>query len=114
MERWREPLQVLDISPHPLELVQMPDGRVLRGAEIILAQDAVERIRLGLACIRCLEPFEASFPYRCPVCNFAVRRWQTEQFGREYVGDVRLGPRVSLEEEAAGIRERAEKEEGNA
>ena len=110
MDRWRDPLSVLDVSPHPLELVQMPDGRVLRGAEIIMARDSIERIRLGLACIRCLEPFETSFPYRCPVCNFAVRRWQSEVLAREYGGEARIGSRVSLQEEAAGIRERVERE----
>jgi hypothetical protein len=109
-ERWREPLPVIEANPHPLELVQMPDGRVLRGAEIILARDGIERIRLGLACGRCFEPFEASWPERCPVCGYAVRREQADWFAREFAGEIRIGPRTSLEDEAAGIRERAERE----
>lgn len=109
-ERWREPVQVIEASPHPLELVQMPDGRVLRGAEIILAKEGIERIRLGRVCARCFEPFERAWPARCPVCNFAVANEQAAFFAREFGGEVVVGPRRTLADEQEGIRERAERE----
>lgn len=109
-ERWREPLTVIEASPHPLELVQMPDGRVLRGAEIIYAKDSIERMRLGLACVRCGEVFEVAWPRLCTVCRFAVRRDQAAYFAREFGGEVHVGSRVTLDEERERIRERAERE----
>ena len=109
MERWREPLPIIEANPHPLELVHMPDGRVLRGVEIIMARDGIERIRLGLACINCFELFPASWPDSCPVCRFPVKREQARIFAREFA-EAHVGPRTSLEDEAAGIRERAERE----
>lgn len=108
-ERWREPLTVIEANPHPLELVQMPDGRVLRGAEIIYAKDSIERMRLGLACARCGEVFEVAWPRLCPVCRFAVKRDQAAYFEREFA-ETEIGSRISLDEEAASIRERVERE----
>lgn len=104
-ERWRRPPEVLDIGTHPLELVQLPDGRVMRQVELVLAAETIERMRLGQLCGKCLEPFEHAWPERCPVCGAPVREKQAEFFAREYGGLVPIGPSVSLETERLRLRE---------
>jgi hypothetical protein len=110
-ERWRRPPQVLDIQQHPLELIQLPDGRVMRAVEITLALEDIERMRLGYLCGRCLEVFEIPWPEYCGACGVSVREKQAEFFAREFGGEAVLGSRVSIDEELASLPERAEREE---
>ena len=62
-------------------------------------------------CIQCLEPFEEAWPERCPACKFAVRDKQAQRFGQEYVGNIRVGPSTSIEDELAIAEEMVEREE---
>ena len=109
-ERWRTPPEVISAGPHPLELIQMPDGRVLRAAEIVLAAQSIERMRQGYLCANCLEVFEQAWPERCGVCGVAVREKQAEFFAREFREET-IGSRVSLADELASLPERAAREE---
>lgn len=54
---------------------------------MVLEFDDYERIRLGYACIKCLEPFERPFPEECVTCKFPVRDEQQEWFELEMKGE---------------------------
>jgi len=109
-ERWRQPARVLDIQQSPTQGIWLPDGRVQGEVEITLALETIERMRTGFMCVKCFEPFEEAWPERCHVCGAPIRSKQAEHFAREFGGEVHLGPNTSLEEEIAGLPERAAKE----
>ena len=109
-ERWRRPARVLDIQQSPTQGLWLPDGRVQGEVEIAFDPETIERMRAGYMCVKCLEPFEHSWPERCPVCGSPVREKQAEHFAREYAGEQLLGPRRSLQEEIDSLPERAAKE----
>jgi len=109
-ERWRRPARVLDIQQSPTQGIWLPDGRVQGEVEISFDAETVQRMRSGFMCVKCLEPFEQAWPERCHVCGAPIRTEQAEYFAREFGGEVHLGPTTSLEEEIAGLPERAAKE----
>jgi hypothetical protein len=103
-ERWREPLNCLDIQNSD-QMTITPTGRVMRNPSFTFDADSIERLRLGYACIKCLEVFEVPWPERCPTCGAPIRKEQAAYFEREFVGDVHLGPTTSLDEERERLRE---------
>jgi len=109
-ERWREWEPPLAVEPIEQGLY-LADGRVLGEHQISWSPEQIERFRLGYKCLNCLEPQEQAWPERCAVCGYPMRAQQAEFFAREYAGVVPLGPTTTLEEERAGIVERAVKEE---
>lgn len=109
-ERWRRPAVVLDIEQSPDTALWLPDGRVQGEVRLTLADETVERMRLGYMCAKCLEPFERAWPKRCHVCGAPIRTKQAEYFAREFLGEELLGG-ATLEDELAGLHERAEEEE---
>lgn len=104
-ERWRSPAHILDAGLHPLELVQLNDGRVMRAAEVVFAAETIERMRQGYMCAKCLEPFEQAWPEHCPVCGAPVKGEQAEFFAKEFGGDVPVGSRLSLADERERLRD---------
>jgi hypothetical protein len=104
-ERWRRPIDVLDVSPHPYEVVELPDGRLMRGAEVVLMKESIERIRLGYICLNCFEPQEHAFPENCSLCGYPMREEQSQTFERELVGPVRMGSRTTIAGERERLRE---------
>jgi hypothetical protein len=108
-ERWRRPAVVLDIEQLQ-QGIWLPDGRVQGEVKLTLDEESKERMRLGRMCAKCQEPFEHAWPERCNVCGAPIRDKQAEFFAREFAGTQSLGPSISLEEEAATFRERAERE----
>ena len=109
-ERWRTWEEPLDIEPIN-QATELADGRVLGENQITWSAEQIERFRSGYKCLNCLEPQEQAWPEHCPVCGYPMRTHQAEFFAREYTGVVHLGPTTTLEEERAGIVERAVKEE---
>jgi hypothetical protein len=109
-ERWRKPIVPLAIEPHEKEILVLPDGRSHRQAMLALRPEDMERLRSGFACLKCFEPFEQAWPERCHVCGAPVRREQASFFARELGPAMQVGPRTTLEEERAGLAERAAKE----
>ena len=103
-ERWRKPLGVLAIEGSD-EAIVTSDGRTMRNPSFVFDAESVERLRLGYACIKCLEVFETPWPERCPTCGAPIASKQREYFAREYAGHVELGPSTTLEEERARLRE---------
>jgi hypothetical protein len=78
---------------------RMPDGRLMQRTVFGLSRDRVEQIRQGYICIKCLEEYSSPFPDECMVCRFPMRTRQTEEFAKDFRGDIRFGPSTSLEEE---------------
>jgi hypothetical protein len=109
-ERWRRPLNVIDVEHHPSEGIWLPDGRVQGQVRIIYDRESTERIRSGYACAKCMQVFEHAWPVRCDVCGAPIRERQAEYFAKEF-DTVETGPKTSLREELETIRERAEREE---
>lgn len=77
----------------------MADGRHMQKTVFGLQADEVERIRQGFVCIKCLEEFDAAFPEECSVCKFPMRDHQTEEFAKEFRGNIRFGPATTIDEE---------------
>lgn len=97
IERWRKP-----VIPEGLE----ERGHLLQVGEFFfeipvyyLREDDLERVRLGYVCLKCLEPHEVPFPERCSNDNFPMRELQPILFEKLYVGEVKLGPQTTLQEE---------------
>jgi hypothetical protein len=110
-ERWRRPVIPIEIDPGHAEGIWLPDGRVLGSARLLLDGDDVDRMRAGFVCMKCLEPFERSWPERCRVCGFYVRREQAAYFAREYGGIERVYRGLDLSEERERVHEEAAKAE---
>jgi hypothetical protein len=110
-ERWRRPVIPIEIDSGHAEGIWLPDGRVLGSARLLLDGDDVDRMRAGFVCMKCLEPFERSWPERCHVCGFYVRREQAAHFAREYGGIERVYRGLDLNEERERVHEEAAKAE---
>lgn len=94
--------------------VRLPDGREMLDANIIIDEDSVEQIRLGYKCIRCHEPQSQPFPAVCESvlpdgvtrwCNFPIREKQAAEFAAMYKGEVSVGSKVNLSDEAERLAE---------
>jgi len=107
-ERWRKPLNVIDVYPHDTEIDYLPDGRVQRRNVAVFDRESTERIRLGWACAKCLEVFPEAWPEHCPVCGAPIRARQTEYLEKEFA--LLKDDRPSLEEEIESLPERVERQ----
>ena len=72
-------------------------GRVQRGARVILMPETLEAIKAGWICLRCLEPQDEAFPFRCTSppemgCDYRISDRQLRDVALEYEGEVELGP----------------------
>lgn len=103
-ERWRKPLGVIHVE-HSSEAILTSDGRTMRNPSFVFDAESIERLRLGYACIKCMEPFEVPWPERCPVCGAPVASEQREYFEREFAGETPLGSRVSYADELTRLRD---------
>jgi hypothetical protein len=103
-ERWRRPLTVLGFEESN-EAYVTADGRIQRGLRVIYDAESTERIRLGYACGKCMAVFEVPWPETCDVCGAPVRARQREFFEREFGGSSLIGPRSTLDDERARMRE---------
>jgi len=110
VERWRKPIEVLNIEQSD-EIVVGRDGRIQRAVNLELAPESIERLREGYACLKCFEPFEQAWPARCPVCGAPIARDQRLFFAREYAGVVPAPQRLSVDEEVELMFELIAREE---
>lgn len=108
------PALPLEIEPDPEHVLISEDGKIREHYNLIYSADDAERIRLGYCCINCGESQHdhgAPNPKACWVCRFPMRDKQLERYGKEFKGEVRLGPSTSIEEELAIAEELVEKRE---
>jgi hypothetical protein len=96
-ERWAE--TIIPVGWEETGKVVEVDGRTYCGTTYILKPDDLERVRLGYACISCLDPHPVPYPLRCGVCGFPMARFQDQVFAALYEGEVRVGPQTSLSDE---------------
>lgn len=88
----------------PDHVLVSSDGRLREHFNFIYERDDVERIRLGYCCIHCGESqvdHGAPFPEKCWVCHYPMDAEQRNRFAQEFVGEVRVGPSTSVEQELA-------------
>jgi len=72
-------------------------GRVHRGARIILLPETLEAMKAGMICLRCMEPQDEPFPFRCTSppemgCEYRISDRQLRDIAIEYEGETELGP----------------------
>lgn len=94
----------------PESYMVMPDGRAMQRTVLGLTEEQVSRIRQGYICIKCYEELDTAFPDECPVCHFPMRERQSEEFAKDFRGDIRFGPSTTLDEERGIMNELRERE----
>ena len=97
IERWARPVIPLGVEEAGKSL--RVGNRRYDIPTFILDEEGVERVRLGYVCIACLEQHEVPYPRFCSHCVFPMRALQDEVFLKTYEGEVKVGPRTSLDEE---------------
>ena len=68
------------------------EGKVARGINWQLTPEEYQQVSEGYRCLSCMEPFEAAFPEKCPLCGFHVRENQTFELARQHQGERDVGP----------------------
>jgi len=87
------------------------DGTFREHNNLIMSERMVGEIREGYRCINCLEEVDDKpWPAKCHICGFAISDKQAQRFGMEYVGNIRLGPSTSIEDELAIAEEHLARE----
>lgn len=103
MERWRRPIKVYAVSEdtEAYDTEIGPNGveYLVRATKWTVDQEGMARLRLGYACLKCLEPFEVPFPEQCPLCSYTVRENQTHDLEANDRGGEHVGPATTLEDE---------------
>lgn len=102
------------MEPDPDHVLVSSDGSLREHFNMIYSAEDVGRIRAGYCCLNCGESqvdHDAPFPESCWVCGFQMRDKQLKRFAQEFVGDVRVGPSTSLEDELAIMEELHERQE---
>lgn len=110
----RRPAVPVEVEDDTNNVLVRADGEVRRHVLLIFEEEDVERIRTGYCCIRCGESqvdHGAPFPPNCYLCGYAMRARQLEDFGKEFEGNVRVGPTTSIDDELAIATEAVEREE---
>jgi hypothetical protein len=99
----RRPAIPIEMEEDPEPVLVSSDGRLREHYNLIYTADDAERIRLGYCCIHCGESQVGHggkpFPEECAVCHYPMNSQQRERFAQEFIGNVRLGPSTSIEEE---------------
>ncbi len=88
----------------------MPDGRRMQRTVFALTEEQVGRIRAGYTCVKCLEDHVTAFPDACSVCKFPMRQHQTEEFAKDFRGNIRFGSEMSDEDELAAAEEQIQRD----
>lgn len=110
----RLPAVPVEVDEDTQNVLVRADGQVRRHVLMIFDEEDVERIRTGYCCIRCGESqvdHGAPFPERCYLCGYAMKARQLEDFGKEFEGNVRVGPTTSIDDELAIAQETVERED---
>lgn len=98
MERWRQPIAMLQVEEDPDSADQI-GGRWYRGVAYTTDADGWERIRTGYVCVMCAEPHEQPYPEHCGICGYEMRKYQAKNLEVEFEGTVDLGPSTTLKYE---------------
>jgi hypothetical protein len=100
--------QAADIDPVSVSV--MPDGRAFQRTVHGFTEEIVGRMRAGYVCVKCYEEHDTAFPDACVVCQFPMREKQTEEFAKDFRGDIAFGPSTTLDEERGIMNEMRERE----
>ncbi len=98
--KWNEPRDVVETNE-----VYFDGERMVGRVDWHVVPEDIELIREGRKCLNCMEVFKTpdgmslAWPTWCPVCEYPVASRQAHDLGKEYLGEVRVGPRSSDTEE---------------
>ena len=110
----RFPALPVAIDEDPDHVIVQADGEIRRHYNLIYKPEDVDRIREGYCCINCGESQVGQkacpLPAACWVCGFPMKEEQAQRFASEFVGDVRVGPSTTIEEELAIADELVQRE----
>lgn len=102
------------MEPDPDHVLVSSDGSMREHVNMIYSAEDIGRIRTGYCCIHCGESqvdHGAPFPASCWVCGFQMRDKQAQRFAKEFVGEIRVGPSTSIDEELAVAEELVERQQ---
>lgn len=112
-ERWRRPVKVYavseDVEAYDTEIGPNGVEHLVRATKFVVDDEGMARLKLGYACLRCMEPFENPFPERCPLCSYAVRENQAHDLEGSDRGGTHVGPATTLEEERERMMDDADR-----
>lgn len=109
----RKPALPVSIDEDPEHVLIQSDGEIRRHYTLVFSPEDCERIRLGYCCLNCGESqvdHGAPFPEECWVCHFPMRAKQAERYASEFVGEMKVGPQTSIQDEMEIAREFVERE----
>jgi len=98
------------VDEDPDHVTVRAGGQLARAPLVALEEYDMNRLKAGYICIQCLEDLDISLPTQCPICKFPMAERQQEKLMKEYVGNVRVGPSTTLEEEREIMIELRKKE----
>ena len=103
---WRDPPNIIAIEHATDHALDFRDGRVIADVTVTVDFDTAMRYRQGYLCLNCLwEPFEVPFPEMCNACGYAVDECQRQEFGRRFMGEEELGPKIKVADEITRLEE---------
>jgi len=93
----RIPLPRFFVEDDPGGIWRVHQGRVHRGAKVVLLPETLAAMKAGLICLRCMEPQDEPFPFRCTSppemgCEYRISDRQLRDIAIEYEGEQALGP----------------------
>jgi hypothetical protein len=88
------PKFLVEDDPHSFTVVS---GRPQRGARVILLPETLAAMKAGWICLRCMEPQDEPFPFRCTSppemgCEYRISDCQLRDIAIEYEGETEVGP----------------------
>lgn len=102
-ERWRRPLKVHavmeDVEAYNTEIGPNGVEHLVRATKWVIDEESMARLRMGYACLNCMEPFPEPFPARCSLCNYAVAENQLRDLAATDRGGMHVGPATTLADE---------------
>lgn len=89
-------------------------GRVQKNVSIVFTPEALNSIKSGTMCLRCLEPQSRAFPEMCESnswsgCAYPIKERQILDLAMEMEGEKHLGPAKPISEYMQKQEERSEK-----
>lgn len=96
---------VLHAEHDETRTVRFGDGREFSDVLLAVTPEAMDKINHGAICAFCLEPQESPWPTKCSMCSFPIASQQLQYLQSRRVGDMHIGSRINLADEAERLRE---------
>jgi len=102
--------RAVDNDPENVIIRRDADRPEAKAAALIALEEFdMGRLKAGYVCVNCLEDLDTAYPDACPVCRYPMATKQAERVAKEFVGDVKIGPSTTLEDERLIMQEMRER-----